>query len=238
MYTLQKIAMVSMGSKNVGDENTKAHLGRIVISAIKQVMEKDAAGKTVIDHDFIKVEKKAGGAIGDTQLINGVLVDKEISHPGMPRNVANAKIALLDVALEIEKTETEAKIEITSPEQMQAFLQQEERMLKDMVTKIQKSGATAVFTQKGIDDVAQHYLAKAGIMAIRRIKKSDIEKLGKGDRCKDSNEPGRPECEGPRLRRPSGGEEGERGAHGLCGEVQGPEERDDIRQGRQSAGHR
>ncbi len=177
--TLQKIAMVSMGSKNVGDEATKAHLGKIVISAIRQVMEKDAAGKTIIDHDFIKVEKKAGGSIGDTQLIGGVLVDKEISHPGMPKNVANARIALLDVALEIEKTETEAKIEITSPEQMQAFLQQEERMLKDMVAKIQKSGATAVFTQKGIDDVAQHYLAKAGIMAVRRVKKSDIEKLGR-----------------------------------------------------------
>ena len=177
--TLQRIAQVSMGSKNVGDDATKAHLGKLVISAVKQVMEKDASGRTVIDHDFIKVEKKAGGAIGDTELISGVLVDKEVSHPGMPRNVSNAKIALLDVALEIEKTETEAKIEITSPDQMQAFLQQEERMLKDMVTKIKKSGATAVFTQKGIDDVAQHYLAKEGIMAIRRVKKSDIEKLAR-----------------------------------------------------------
>ncbi len=177
--TLQRIALVSMGSKNVGDDNTKAHLGKIVINAVKQVMEKDASGKTVIDHDFIKVEKKAGGSIADTELISGVLVDKEVAHPGMPRGVKDAKIALLDVALEIEKTETEAKIEITSPEQMQAFLQQEERMLKDMVTKISKSGATAVFTQKGIDDVAQHYLAKAGIMAIRRVKKSDVEKLGR-----------------------------------------------------------
>jgi thermosome len=177
--TLQRIAQVSMGSKNVGDDATKAHLGKLVISAVKQVMEKDASGRTVIDHDFIKVEKKAGGAIGDTELISGVLIDKEISHPGMPRNVSNAKIALLDVALEIEKTETEAKIEITSPDQMQAFLQQEERMLKDMVAKIKKSGATAVFTQKGIDDVAQHYLAKEGIMAVRRVKKSDVEKLAR-----------------------------------------------------------
>jgi len=177
--TLQRIAQVSMGSKNVGDDSTKAHLGKIVISAVRQVMEKNASGKNMIDHDFIKVEKKSGGSIADTELIGGVLVDKEIAHPGMPRSVKNAKIALLDVALEIEKTETEAKIEITSPEQMQAFLQQEERMLKDMVAKIQKSGATAVFTQKGIDDVAQHYLSKAGILAIRRVKKSDVEKLGR-----------------------------------------------------------
>ncbi len=177
--TLQRIALVSMGSKNVGDDTTKAHLGKLVINAVKQVMEKDASGKTIIDHDYIKVEKKAGGSIADTELINGVLVDKEISHPGMPRSVKDAKVALLDVALEIEKTETEAKIEITSPEQMQAFLQQEERMLKDMVTKISKSGATALFTQKGIDDVAQHYLAKAGIVAVRRVKKSDVEKIAR-----------------------------------------------------------
>ncbi len=177
--TLQRIAQVSMGSKNVGDDAIKLHLGKIVISAIKQVMERDASGKYVIDHDFIKVEKKAGGGIGDTELISGVLVDKEIAHPGMPRSVSGAKIALLDVALEIEKTETEAKIEITSPEQMQAFLQQEERMLKDMVDKIKKSGTTAMFTQKGIDDVAQHYLAKEGILAVRRVKKSDIEKLAR-----------------------------------------------------------
>ncbi len=177
--TLEKIALVSMGSKNVGDDATKAHLGKLVISAVKQVMEKDASGKSVIDHDFVKIEKKAGGGIADTSLISGVLVDKEIAHPGMPKSVKNAKIALLDVALEIEKTETEAKIEITSPEQMQAFLQQEERMLKEMVDKIKKSGATALFTQKGIDDVAQHYLAKAGIIAIRRVKKSDVEKLAR-----------------------------------------------------------
>ena len=182
--TLQKIALVSMGSKNVGDESTKAHLSKLVIKAVKQVMEKSASGETVIDHDFIKVEKKSGGGINDTELINGVLIDKEISHPGMPRSVSNAKIALLDVALEIEKTETDAKIEITSPEQMQAFLQQEERMLKEMVKKIEKSGANVVFTQKGIDDVAQHYLSKSGIIAVRRIKKSDIEKLSRATGAK------------------------------------------------------
>jgi archaeal chaperonin len=174
--TLQKIAMVSMGSKNVGDDATKAHLCKLVIKAIKQVMEKNNAGRTVVDHDFIKVEKKTGGAIADTELISGVLLDKEVAHPGMPTHVNNAKIALIDVALEIEKTETDAKIEITSPDQMQAFLQQEERMLKEMVEKVKKSGATVLVTQKGIDDVAQHYLAKAGIIAVRRVKKSDMEK--------------------------------------------------------------
>ncbi len=177
--TLEKIAMVSMGSKNVGDDDTKLQLGKMVIKAVRQVMEKDASGKTIVDHDFIKVEKKAGGSVSDTQFINGVLVDKEIAHPGMPKSMANARIALLDVALEIEKTETDARIEITSPEQMQAFLQQEEHILKEMVEKINKSGATVLFTQKGIDDVAQHFLSKAGIIAVRRVKKSDMEKLSR-----------------------------------------------------------
>ena len=176
--TLQKIALVSMGSKNIGNDDTKAKLTKLVIKALKQVMEKNG-DKFTIDHDFVKIEKKVGGSIDDTQLINGVLVDKEVSHPGMPKSLPNAKIALLDVALEIEKTETDARIEITSPEQMQAFLHQEEVILKDMVAKIKKSGANALFTQKGIDDVAQHYLAKEGIMAVRRVKKSDIEKLSR-----------------------------------------------------------
>ncbi len=182
--TLQKIAMVSMGSKNVGDDATKKMLGKMVINAVEQVMEEDASGKTIVDHDFIKVEKKTGGSVADTQFINGVLIDKEITHPGMPKSIANAKIALLDVALEIEKTETDARIEITSPEQMQAFLQQEERILKEMVEKINASGAKVIFTQKGIDDVAQHFLAKSGIMAVRRVKKSDIEKLSRATNSK------------------------------------------------------
>jgi thermosome len=174
---LQKIAMVSMGSKNIGDEETKTQLCKIVIKAIKQVMSKDASGKVVIDHDFIKIEKKPGKSVADTDLINGVLIDKEIAHPGMPKSCRDAKIALLDVALEIEKTEVDAKIEITSPEQMQTFLQQEEHMLKDMVEKIKKVKADVIITQKGADDVALHYLSKAGIIAIRRVKKSDMEKL-------------------------------------------------------------
>ena len=181
---LLKIAMVAMGSKNVGDDQTKTQISKLIIKAVKQVMEKGSDGKIHVDHDYIKVEKKAGGSIADTALINGVLIDKEVAHPGMPKSVSNAKIALLDVALEIEKTETEAKIEITSPEQMEAFLQQEEHMLKEMVEKIKKSGANVLFTQKGIDDVAQHYLAKEKILAVRRIKKSDVENLARATGAK------------------------------------------------------
>ncbi len=175
---LEKIARISIGSKNIGSPTTKNALVKLAIQAIEQVAEKQEDGY-VIDKDFIKLEKKEGGSIDDTEFINGVLVDKEMAHPGMPKSVKNAQIALLDVALEIEKTETDAKIEITSPEQMQAFLNQEEKMLKQMVEKITKSKATVVFVQKGIDDVAQHYLSKAGVSAIRRVKKSDMEKLAK-----------------------------------------------------------
>ncbi len=180
---LQKIAQVSLGSKNIGSDSTKAQIGKLVIKAIKQVMVKNNNAISV-DHDFIKIEKKAGGSTAGTELINGVLIDKEVTHPGMPKLANNAKIALLDAALEIEKTETDAKIEITSPDQMQAFLQQEEKMLKDMVDKVKKSGAKVIFTQKGIDDLAQHYLAKEGIMAARRIKKSDVEKLSRATGAK------------------------------------------------------
>ncbi|MGA3020799.1 MAG: thermosome subunit beta, partial [Candidatus Micrarchaeales archaeon] len=180
---LEKIAMVSVGSKNIGNENTRRYLSKLAIQAIKQVAEKKG-DKIVIDKDFIKLEKKEGGSVEETQYINGVLIDKEIAHPGMPKAVKNAKIALLDLALEIEKTETDARIEITSPEQMQAFLQQEEKMLKTMVDKVAKSGANVICVQKGIDDVAQHYLAKVGIMAIRRVKKSDMEKLAKATGAK------------------------------------------------------
>lgn len=175
---LEKIAKISIGSKNIGTDATKKYLLKFAIQAIKQVAMKNG-DKVTIDKDFIKLEKKDGGSIEDTQYVNGVLVDKEMAHPGMPKIIKNASIALLDVALEIEKTETDAKIEITSPEQMQAFLNQEEKMLKQMVEKITKAKANVVFVQKGIDDVAQHYLAKAGISAVRRVKKSDMEKLAK-----------------------------------------------------------
>jgi thermosome len=180
---LERIAMISMGSKNIGSDLTKKHLSKLAIQGLKQVSIK-TGNKVSIDRDFIKLEKKEGGSIEDTNFINGVLIDKEIAHPGMPKLMKNAAIALLDVALEIEKTETDARIEITSPEQMQAFLMQEEKMLKEMVDKIAKSKANVVFVQKGIDDIAQHYLAKVGIIAVRRVKKSDMEKLGKATGAK------------------------------------------------------
>ena len=176
--TLEKIASVAMGSKTVGVGDAKNKLAKLVVKAVKQVAEKKD-GKIEIDDDFIKVEKKEGGDINDTEFISGVVIDKEIVHSGMPKKVTNAKIALVDAALEIEKTETDAKIEITSPDQMQAFLDQEEKMLREMVDKIAKSGANVVFVQKGIDDVAQHFLSKKGIVAIRRVKKSDMDKLAK-----------------------------------------------------------
>lgn len=175
---LEKIASIAMGSKSVGVGKSKDYLAGLVIRAIQQVAE-ERDGKIVIDQDYIKLEKKEGGEISDTQYINGVVIDKEVVHPGMPKRVEKARIALIDTALEVEKTETDAKINITSPEQMQAFLEQEEKMLKDMVDKIAGSGANVVFCQKGIDDVAQHFLAKKGVMAVRRVKKSDMEKLAK-----------------------------------------------------------
>jgi thermosome len=175
---LKKIALVSMGSKGIGSEGEKAAIADIVVKAVTQISEK-RNGKKYIDLDLIKIEKKAGGEVIDTSLINGIIIDKEIVHSGMPKKIENAKIALIDAALEIEKTETDAKIEITSPDQMEAFLKQEEDTLRKMADKIKATGANAVFVQKGIDDVAQHYLAKSGIVAVRRVKKSDMEKLAR-----------------------------------------------------------
>jgi thermosome len=174
--TLEKIASVSMGSKTVSSGEAQGFLAKMVVSAVTQVAEhKD--GKISVDKDYIKLEKKQGGDVMQTSLINGVLIDKEVVHPGMPKKLENAKIALLDAALEIEKTETDARISITSPDQMTAFLEQEEKMLKQMVDKVAASGANVLFCQKGIDDVAQHYLSKKGILSARRVKKSDMEKL-------------------------------------------------------------
>ncbi|MFH2106287.1 MAG: thermosome subunit beta [Candidatus Micrarchaeota archaeon] len=180
---LVKVALVAMGSKGIGTLEEKTKIAKLIVNAIRQVAEKKD-GKTIIDTELIKIEKKAGGDVMDTALINGVLVDKEVVHSGMPKIMNNAKIALLDSALEIEKTETDAKIEITSPEQMESFLKQEEKMLRDMVEKIVASGAQVIFCQKGIDDLAQHFLAKQGIMATRRVKKSDMEKLARATGAK------------------------------------------------------
>ena len=132
-----------------------------------------------VDKDNIKVEKKVGGSIDDSEIVEGVLIDKERVHPAMPKKVKGAKILLLNAAVEFKKTEVDAEINITSPDQLQAFLDEEERMIKNIVDKIVASGANVLFCQKGIDDIAQHYLAKAGIFATRRVKKSDMEKLAR-----------------------------------------------------------
>ncbi len=171
---LNKIAITAMTGKSA--ERASEHLAGLAVKAVKMVIDRQD-GKIAIDTDNIKVEKKQGGTIEDTELVNGLIIDKEIVHPGMPKIVKSAKIALVDTALEIEKTETDSQIQITSPDQMQKFLEQEEKMLKDMVDKIAASGCTVLFCQKGIDDVAQHYLSKKKIVAARRVKKSDMEKL-------------------------------------------------------------
>ena len=171
---LTKIARTSMDSKLVSDDSP--HLGAIVVDAARLVAEKKEGG-TKVDLDNIKVEKKAGGSMGDTKLIKGIVLDKEVVHAGMPRRIENAKIALINAALEIEKTEMSAEIRISDPQQMQMFLEEENRMLKSMVDKIKSSGATVALCQKGIDDIAQHYLAKAGVLAVRRVKESDMTKM-------------------------------------------------------------
>lgn len=173
---LRRIAMTSMTGKSGAE--AEESLANIVVDAIMQVAERSEKEIT-INKDMIKVEKKAGGSLSDSQLIHGIVIDKEVVHAGMPKKVENAKIALIDSALEIKETETDAEISISDPEQLQAFIDKEEAMLKEMVEQISKAGANVVFCQKGIDDIAQHFLAKAGIMAVRRVKKSDMEKLSK-----------------------------------------------------------
>jgi thermosome len=173
---LNQIALTSMSGKSV--ERSSPFLAEIVVNAIKEVAQKEN-GKVVIDTDNIKREKKHGGSAEETELIRGIVIDKEVVHPGMPKRIENAKIALLDMALEVKETETDAEIRITSPEQMQAFLETEQRMLKVMTEKVVAAGANVVLCQKGIDDLAQHYLAKKGILASRRVKKSDMELLAK-----------------------------------------------------------
>jgi thermosome len=174
--TLKKVAVTAMASKAVGF--AKDNLADIAIDAVKQIAEQ-RGDKWVADIDQVQITKKAGESLFDSQLIRGIIVDKEVVHPGMPKRIENAKIALIDAALEIEKTEFSAEIRIRDPNQMKAFVDQETRMLKEMVDKIKASGADAVFCQKGIDDMAQHFLAKEGILATRRVKQSDMEKLSR-----------------------------------------------------------
>ena len=173
---LIKIAKTSMQTKLVSKDSVD--LANIVVTAAQQVAETNN-DSTRVDLDDIKVEKKAGGSIKDTQLIKGMVLDKEVVHGGMPKRVENAKIALITSALEIEKTEFDAKLNITSPEQMKRFLDEENTMLKSMVDKITSAGANVVICQKGIDDIAQHYLAKSAVLTVRRVKESDMTKLAR-----------------------------------------------------------
>jgi len=174
--TLKKVAVTSMASKAIGA--AKDHLADIAVDAIRQIVEK-RGDRTIADIDNIQTIKKTGKSLLESQLVNGLVIDKEVVHPGMPKLVEKAKIALIDCALEIEKTEISAEIRIHAPAQMKAFLDQENKMLQDMVNKVKSSGANVVFCQKGIDDMAQHFLAKEGILAARRVKQSDMEKLAR-----------------------------------------------------------
>ncbi len=174
---LKNAAMTCMSSKLVSE--SRDMLAEICIDAIKAIAEKGENGKWVADIEKVQIQKKEGESIDETTLIKGIILDKEVVSPGMPKIVKDAKVLLLQSAIEIEKTEFDAKLQITSPDQIQQFLDEEERMLRNMADKIVKSGANVVVCQKGIDDMAQHFLTKAGVMAIRRVKKSDIEKLSK-----------------------------------------------------------
>jgi thermosome len=173
---LRNIAQTAMISKSVSA--WRVHMADVAVEAVTRIAE-EREGGYVADKDNIQIVKKQGGSINDTQMIAGIIVDKEPVHPGMPKKVEKPKIALIDSALEVKKTEVDAKIQITDPTQLQAFLAEEENMLKEMVTTVKSSGANVLFCQKGIDDLAQHYLAKEGIYAVRRVKKSDMEKLAK-----------------------------------------------------------
>jgi len=174
--SLIKIAKTSMQSKLVSEDS--APLSKLVVDAILKIVEKDG-DKHSVDLDNLKVEKKAGGSIDDTSLINGIVLDKEIVHSGMPTKAEKAKIALVNAALEVEKTEMSAEIRISDPTQMQQFLEEENKMLKSMVDKIHNIGANVLICQKGIDDISQHYLSKHGVLAVRRVKESDMTKLAK-----------------------------------------------------------
>jgi len=174
--TLRKVAVTAMASKVMGE--ARQHLANIAVDAVKQIVEQRGE-KNTADIDNIQIIKKEGKSLADTELIQGIILDKEVVHPGMPKRVEKARIALITAALEVKKTEISAEIRIREPTQMKAFRDKETRMLKDMVEKVKKAGANVLICQKGIDDLAQHFLAKEGIMAMRRVKESDMEKLTK-----------------------------------------------------------
>jgi thermosome len=178
---LREVAATSMGTKEISSE--KEYFAKLAVDAVNQIkIERD--GKVKVDIDLVKIVKKHGKSIEETELIQGVVIDKEISHSQMPKQIRNAKIALLNQKLEIEKTEFDAKINIESPEQMHTFLDEEERMLKEMVEQIAKSGANVVLCEKGIDDIALHFLAKRGILTAKNLSSGDMEKLAKATGAK------------------------------------------------------
>jgi len=181
---LKKVSMTTMSSKLINQYS--GHLSDIAVDAVLQVAEEENGSYTV-DLDNIKVEKKPGASITETKLIKGLIIDKEVVHDGMPKRVKDAKIGLLNAPMEIEKTEFDSKIAIETPEQMQAYLDQEEKMLRDMVKKVKDAGINVLFCQKGIDDMVQHFLSREGILASRRLKKSDMEALAKATGAKIVN---------------------------------------------------
>jgi len=178
---LKNVAITAMTGK--GAETNKDLLAELIVTAVKSIAEQ-SNGRSLIDIENIKIEKRVGDSTERSELIAGIVLDKEVVHPAMPRKVEQAKIALLDAALEIKNTEIETKIQITDPTQLNSFFEQEERTLREMVEKVKASGATVLFCQRGIDDLAQHFLAKAGILAARRVKKSDLEKLSRATGAK------------------------------------------------------
>ncbi len=174
---LKKVAQTAITGKSA--EASREFLAEIAIKAVKAIAEEDSKGKKVVDVDNINVEKKVGGRMSETELVQGMALDKEVVHPGMPRKIKNAKIALINASLEVKKTETSAEVKIRTSDQLKSFLAEEERMMRRIAERIKESGANVVICQKGIDDLVQHHLAKEGIMAVRRAKKSDMEKLEK-----------------------------------------------------------
>ncbi|BAN90763.1 thermosome beta subunit [Aeropyrum camini SY1 = JCM 12091] len=173
---LKLIAKTSLNSKAVAE--ARDYFADLAVEAVRTIAEK-RGDKWYVDLNNIQIVKKHGGSLRDTRLVRGIVLDKEVVHPDMPRRVENAKIALLDTPLEIEKPEIDLEISITSPEQIKALYEKQERILQEKIEKIAATGANVVITQKGIDDVAQHFLAKKGILAVRRVKRSDIEKIAR-----------------------------------------------------------
>ncbi len=181
---LRKIIDTALASKLVGHGPEKEKIIDLVLQTIRIIAEKREDGGYDVDLDNVKIEKKKGGSLLDSQLVRGVVIDKEVVHPDMPKLVKNAKIAVLDAPLEIQKPDLSTKIRVTDIDQLEKFLEEETQLIKEMVEKIAATGANVVITQKGIDEVAQHFLAKKGIMAVRRVKRSDIEKIAKATGAK------------------------------------------------------